>query len=114
MATIPQESTACSEAASDSEYLSSQLIAILSKQVSLARRGKVDEVLTLAGKTDHLLSRANRNQLGEIWAKGPVRGLYDELSLIFGVAKREVAGELEGVRKGRTSLRAYKNVSRRQ
>jgi len=111
MATIPQESTACSEAASDSEYLSSQVVAILSRQVSLARRGKVDEVLALAGEIDHLLCRANRNQLEEIWAKGPVRALYDELSLIFGAAKREVAGELERVRKGKTSLRAYKNIS---
>lgn len=111
MATIPQESTACSEAASDSEYLSSQLLAILGKQVSLAKRGKVDEVLTLADQIDHLLCRANRNQLKEIWAKGRIRGLYDELQLIFSAAKHEVAGELEGVRKGRTSLRAYKGVS---
>jgi len=111
MVTIPQESTASRQAASDSEYLSSQLIAILTKQVSLARRGKVDEVLTLAGEIDQLMCRADRKQLREVWSESPIRGLYDELQLIFGAAKGEVAGELDGVRKGKTSLRAYKNIS---
>lgn len=102
----------CHRGESDGEYLSSQLFAILSRQVSLARRGKADEVLTLAGEIDRLLCRANRKQLENIWAKSSIRGLYDELCLIFSAAKREVASELEGVRKGRNSLRAYKGVSR--
>lgn len=109
-----RKNTTCIEAASDGEILSSQLFAILSRQVSLARRGKVDEVLTLAGKIDRLLSRANRKHLEKIWAKSAIRSLYDELCLILGAAKHEVADELERVRKGKSSLRAYKGVSRRQ
>ncbi len=114
MATTPQENTVSCEAASDGECLSSQLFAILSEQISLAKRGKVDEVVTLAGKIDQLLCRADRKQLEKIWAKGPIRGLYDELCLILSAARGEVAGELAAVRKGRNSLRAYKNVSRWQ
>ena len=112
MATTPQESTVSREAGSDGEYLSSQLLAILSQQVALARRGKVDEVLELADKIDQLLRQANRKHLEMIWAKGPARGMYDELCFILGAAKCKTAGEMEGVRKGKNSLRAYKNASR--
>ncbi len=114
MATTPQENRVSCEAASDSEYLSGQLFAVLSEQISLAKRGKVDEVLTLVGKIDELLCRADRKQLEKIWAKGSIRGLYDELCLILRAARGEVAGELAGVRKGRKSLRAYKDASQWQ
>lgn len=114
MATTTQPNTVSSEAASGGESLSSQLFEILSRQISLARSGKLDEVLTLADETDQLLSRADLKQIESVWTKGPIKDLYDELRLILCAAKREAADELEGVRKGKTSLRAYKSASRRQ
>jgi hypothetical protein len=112
MATIPQESTACSEATSDSESLSSQLLAMLNQQLSLARTGKMDEVMTSADKVDQLLSRADRKQLEKIRSDSSIRGLYDQLCLTVGAAKQETAAELERIRKGKNSLRAYKGISR--
>ena len=106
MAITPHENTRSGES------LSSQLTAILSRQFSLARVGKLDEVLILADKVDQLLSRADRKQLETIWAEGPIRGLYDQLCLMLTAAKHEAADELKGIRKGKTSLRAYKGISR--
>jgi len=112
MPITPQKTTGSGEAAIDGEYLSSQLSELLSRQLALARRGKLDEVMTLAGSVDQLLSQANRKQLEKIWTEGSIRGLYDEIRLILGAAKGEVATELAGIRKGRNSLRAYKGISR--
>ena len=112
MITSPQESTGFGEAAFDGEYLSSQLSAILSRQLALARGGKLDEVMTLAGEIDQLLSRADHKQLERIWTEGSIRGLYDELGLIIGTAKQETAEELKRIKKGKNSLRAYKGISR--
>ena len=90
-----------------------RLFAILSEQVSLARRGKLGEAMELAGEADQILSRANREQLEKIWSETPIRGLYDELCLMIAAAKSQAAGELAKTRNGKRTMRAYKDISRR-
>ena len=114
MGITSRESAVCSEAVPDGENLSGELLAILRQQISLAKKGKVSEAIVLAEKTDRLLQRADRRELGRIWAQGPVRNLYDELCLILDVARRGAADELGRVRMGKNSLRAYASNSRRQ
>ena len=114
MAITSRESTMCTGAASDGEDLSGELLAILRRQISLAKNGKVAEAIVLAEKIDRLLHRADRQELGRIWAQGPIKSLYDEFCLILGVARSEVANELERVRTGKHSLRAYAGISHRQ
>jgi hypothetical protein len=99
------------DGAARGDSLQEQLFAILSEQVSLARRGKLDEAVLLVEQSDRLLAQADGKQLEKIWTAGPIKGLYDELRLIIDVAKREVADELKGIRKGTNVLRAYKGIS---
>jgi len=110
-----QERRAYGETSSGGEDLSGNLLAMLTEQVSLARNGKVEGVLTLAGKIDRMLHRADHRQLERIWTqRGPVRKLHNELCLMFGAAKREVADELGRLRTGKNLLQAYKkDVSHR-
>lgn len=93
--------------------LSSQLLAILTQQVELARAGKLDEVMTLAGKVDELLHHADPKELQSALADGAVRALHDKLSLMIGAAKSDAAREMEKVGKGRNSLQAYKTTYNR-
>lgn len=112
MSTTYRENTTCSDTTPDTEDLSGTLLAMLSEQVSLARKGKVEAVLTLAGKIDRLLRRADRKQLERIRPqRDRIQSLHNELCLMLGAARREVADELGRVRTGKNSLRAYKNAS---
>ncbi|MCP4377242.1 MAG: hypothetical protein GY794_13835 [bacterium] len=111
MITDPYNSTIPPLSAAGEEDLSNQITEILNQQIVLARSGKLDEVMTLIGKIDQLISQYNPQQLKNIWAKDSIRSLHDELRLIIEAIKSEVSKEVDGIRKGKTSLRAYKSFS---
>ena len=105
MMITPHEST------SPTDALESELTALLARQIALAKQGKPDEVMELIDEVDSLLSRADQKQAAQVWAKGAVRSLYDELGLVLGVAMRELSGEAGRARKGKNSIAAYKGLS---
>ena len=105
-------STTSSETTSDTEDMSGRLLAMLSEQVSLAKSGNVEGVLQLAEKIDRLLHQAGPGDLERIHAQqGQIQSLHNELCLVYGSARREVADELGRIRTGKSLLRAYKDSS---
>jgi hypothetical protein len=111
MTTTPYNSTFSPLSAAGEEDLSNQISEILNQQIVLARSGKLDEVMTLIGKIDQLISHCDNQQIKTIWAKDSIRSLHDELRLIIEAVKCEVSGEMDGLKKGKSSLRAYKSFS---
>ncbi len=78
----------------------------------MARAGRIDDVVNLASEVDEMMARADPQQLKEVSTLKSIRDLFDKLQLILGVAKHEISEELGGLRKGKTSLKAYKTASR--
>jgi hypothetical protein len=91
--------------------MAERLAEILNRQISLARAGRIDDVVNLASQVDELMAGDPR-QFKEISNIKSIRDLFDKLQLILGVAKQEISEELGGLRKGKTSLKAYRTASR--
>ncbi|MBT3199258.1 MAG: hypothetical protein HN350_05020 [Phycisphaerales bacterium] len=85
----------------------------MNQQISLARTGKLDQAMAIAGQVDEILSQVDSKQRAEIASDTVIRDLYNQLGLIISAEKNETATELSGIRKGKNTLRAYKDISSR-
>ncbi len=81
----------------------------LSRQIDLAARGRIGEVAALNGEVAALLARVEAHTLAPSAAPSlrRIRQLRRRLALMLAQKRADAATEIDKVRRGRESLRAY-------
>ncbi len=99
------------EADGNSQKTLSELLDLLAKQLRLAKNGELEKVDLLSGRVEKLLDELSRFAvpIDQTTARR-IRQLYNALCLVFAAEKTELAERLNRMRKGKTSLCAYKDV----
>ena len=89
----------------------SELLDLLAKQLRLAKNGELEKVDLLSGRVEKLLDELSRFAVPiDQTTAQRIRQLYNALCLVFAAEKTELAERLNRMRKGKTSLCAYKGV----
>jgi hypothetical protein len=93
----------------DADAPLAELEELLRRQLSLARRGRLDEVEALNGEVGRLLGRAERLPPARRAAEAlrRIASLRERLVLTLAQRRHDAAGEIDRLRKGRRTLRAY-------
>jgi len=86
-----------------------ELQALLAEQLSLAEKGRFDQVAAMMSRAEQCLSEVSACELpeGNEEAGDRIRELYDKLRLVLAATKQEVARDLRKIRLRRSSVRAY-------
>lgn len=98
------------EADGNGQKTLSELLDLLAKQLRLAKNGELEKVDLLSGRVEKLLDELSRFAVPiDQTTAQRIRQLYNALCLVFATEKTELAERLNRMRKGKTSLCAYKD-----
>lgn len=104
-----------SSAQADSEMVT-RLETMLQKQLELTRSEHGRAIEKLVGQTAPVLNEITSRKLLQkpefATQRKNISKLYDEISIGIEAAKTGVTGEIDKIRKGRKSLRAYSSKSK--
>lgn len=96
---------------SDGERMLARLLDVLAEQVRLAKSGESEKAAALTDEAERLLDGISRLAVPGDRATGQrICRLYKELCLTFATEKSQVAEKLNRLRKGRKSLRVYRDA----
>ncbi len=96
---------------SDGERMLAGLLDILAQQVRLAKSGESEKAAALTDEAERLLDGISRLAVPADRATGRrICRLYDELCLTFATEKSQLAEKLTRLRKGKKSLRVYRDA----
>lgn len=96
---------------SDGERMLAGLLDVLAQQVRLAKSGESEKAAALTDEAERLLDGISRLAVPADRATGQrIYRLYKELCLTFAAEKSQVAEKLARLKKGRKSLRVYRDA----
>ena len=94
-------------------HLLDELQNLLEKQIELARQGNINEIEVLSKQANSLVGKIARSgvlESSEFKSQcEQLRKLYQDLCLALTAQQAETAEELSRVRKGKKSIKAYRN-----
>jgi hypothetical protein len=95
------------------KQLLEELENLLKRQIDLAQRGSLADLLKLAGSCEAMVAEAAKTGLAEKPeyknAMERLGGLYRRLQLVLSAQQNAAAEQLRAVRKGKKTLSAYRN-----